>query len=128
MRVRISSDLAIRKDNIPQSSTVLRFALMLGAAAMVAFSMAIGFPAQAAVTEHAVSFENDILPIFETKCIQCHSEGGIADIEHGVILSSYKDLMKKSARGFGNCATPFGPEPYDARPGGQLGAPKTKTC
>ena len=44
----------------------------------------------------AVSFANDVLPIIESRCINCH---GGERVEKGLNLSSYADLMAGSENG-----------------------------
>lgn len=44
----------------------------------------------------AVSFQNDILPIFENSCIRCH---GDSRTERGLDLGSYDALMRGSRNG-----------------------------
>lgn len=49
-----------------------------------------------------VSFQNDVLPIFERRCIKCH--GGINDdgeerVEEGLKLLTYEDVLKGSYNG-----------------------------
>ena len=40
---------------------------------------AIAFPERARTTEHAkISYEKDVAPILQAKCVACHSEGGVA--------------------------------------------------
>ena len=51
---------------------------------------------QASVQGDAVSFANDVLPIFESRCKNCH--GGNRS-EEGLDLLSYADLMNGSKNG-----------------------------
>ena len=51
---------------------------------------------QPETTKEAVSFQNDVLPIFSNYCLQCHAEGAPRG---GLDLSSYTTLMQGSARG-----------------------------
>lgn len=52
-----------------------------------------------------VSFQNDVLPIFENRCAKCHSE---EDPEEGLILMSYEDVMAGSD--LGSVVKPGDPE------------------
>lgn len=67
-------------------------------------------PAPAAPTEEPpaaeanpaeVSFRNDVMPIFERRCIKCH--GGVNDgeerVEEGLRLTSYEEVMTGSMNG-----------------------------
>ena len=51
---------------------------------------------QLPVISSGVSFTNDILPIFNNSCINCH---GGNRTEKGLILKTYADLMKGSQNG-----------------------------
>jgi Planctomycete cytochrome C len=56
-----------------------------------------GAPAtQAAVSEATVSFANDILPIFESRCMGCH---GGERTQKGLDLKTYESLMAGSENG-----------------------------
>lgn len=48
----------------------------------------------------AVSFTNDIRPIFEQHCLECHDTGGAGAVASGLKLTTYQDAMK---------GTKFGP-------------------
>lgn len=48
----------------------------------------------------AVSFTNDIKPIFEQHCLECHNAGGAGALASGLKLTTYQDAMK---------GTKFGP-------------------
>jgi mono/diheme cytochrome c family protein len=50
-------------------------------------------PAAGAVT---VSFANDVLPIIESRCVNCH---GGDRIEEGLVMLSYNDLLAGSENG-----------------------------
>lgn len=52
--------------------------------------------ADATVDPAAVSFANDVLPIFEQHCAECH---GSDEPEEGLVLTSYKDIMAGSFYG-----------------------------
>ena len=44
-------------------------------------------------TAQEVSFENDIMPILEVRCGECHDAGGAGLIASGLDLSSYEGIM-----------------------------------
>jgi hypothetical protein len=52
--------------------------------------------AEAAPAGAAISFANDILPLLESRCVNCH---GGDRIEEGLILKTFADLMKGSEDG-----------------------------
>ena len=52
--------------------------------------------AQASGQGTTVSFANDILPLFESRCKNCH---GGNKIEEGLVLLSYADIIKGSKNG-----------------------------
>jgi len=49
-----------------------------------------------AITPENVSFAQDVLPIFQDRCFECHSGD---DPEEGLALTSYKDVMAGSIYG-----------------------------
>lgn len=53
-------------------------------------------PTSAPVAATTVSFANDILPIFESRCVNCH---GGDRTEEGLSLKTYADTMKGSKDG-----------------------------
>ena len=56
-----------------------------------------GVPAEApAEAEAMVSFANDVLPIIESRCFNCH---GGQRVEEGLLLGSYEELMAGSENG-----------------------------
>ena len=58
-------------------------------------------PVQSArAAEPAVSFKDDVLPIFMVHCAACHAPGGEGTVASGLDLTSYKGVMK---------GTKFGP-------------------
>ena len=71
----------------------------MSALAAVAFASSTVPPAQAAATEPKVSFEEQVLPIFEEYCNTCHRPGGLGNISSSLDLTSYKGLMRGSSVG-----------------------------
>ena len=49
--------------------------------------------------EPAVSFSQDVQPIFNQHCIQCHEAGGQGEVASGLNLTSYEDVMKGTNAG-----------------------------
>jgi mono/diheme cytochrome c family protein len=72
--------------------------LAMGAVATVALGFGWALPA-AAATPGPVSFQKQVLPIFEAHCIACHSLGGVGVTASALDLTSYKDLRYGSVRG-----------------------------
>jgi mono/diheme cytochrome c family protein len=72
--------------------------LALASVATVVWGTCWGLPA-AAATPGLVSFQNQVLPIFEKHCIACHSLGGVGVTASALDLTSYKDLRYGSVRG-----------------------------
>ena len=44
--------------------------------------------------EPAISFSNDVKPILDQNCIQCHLEGGEGEVASGFSMASYDTVMK----------------------------------
>lgn len=74
------------------------FNLAIMAVATVAFGIGYVQPSGAA-TPAPVSFAKQVLPIFESHCISCHSAGGVGQISSAMNLTSYKDLRYGSVGG-----------------------------
>ena len=49
--------------------------------------------------EPAVSFSQDVQPIINQHCIQCHEVGGKGEVASGLNLTSYEDVMKGTNAG-----------------------------
>ncbi|MBV5308839.1 c-type cytochrome domain-containing protein [Chromatium okenii] len=65
--------------------------------------IAVGLPLAlfiAGCNERTVSFKNDIKPLLDTNCIECHLKGGKGYETSGFFIESYESLMK---------GTKFGP-------------------
>ena len=48
------------------------------------------------ITSSGVSFANDILPILQSRCVNCH---GGERVEEGLVMKSYADIMAGSDNG-----------------------------
>ena len=44
--------------------------------------------------ETAVSFSQDIKPILDQNCMQCHNVGGKGEVASGFNMATYEDLLK----------------------------------
>jgi hypothetical protein len=44
--------------------------------------------------ETAVSFSQDIKPILDQNCMQCHNVGGEGEVASGFSMATYEDLLK----------------------------------
>jgi Planctomycete cytochrome C len=52
------------------------------------------------VNQHGVSYQKDIVPIIESKCIECHSPPtGVGYLKTGLSMTSYESLMKGTIYG-----------------------------
>ena len=49
--------------------------------------------------EPAVSFSQEVQPIFNQHCIQCHEPGGRGEVASGLNLTSYENVMKGANAG-----------------------------
>lgn len=49
--------------------------------------------------EAKVSFSQDVQPILEQHCIECHQAGGQGEVASGLVLTSYEGLMKGTRNG-----------------------------
>jgi hypothetical protein len=65
----------------------------------VAVAAALAMTA-AAVAEEPISFKEDVVPVIQIRCLECHQPGGDGYVQSGLDLRSYASLMK---------GTKFGP-------------------
>ena len=81
-----------------RSEVLSALALTVGVAlAAHAGADSVGAPASGAVESHqAVSFTDQVMPIFEARCWECHSE---ENTELGLRLDSYEGVMQGSDYG-----------------------------
>ena len=49
--------------------------------------------------EPAVSFSQDVQPIIDQHCVQCHETGGVGEVTSGLNLTSYEDVMRGTDSG-----------------------------
>lgn len=49
--------------------------------------------------EPTVSFSQDVQPIINQHCIQCHQQGGAGEVASGLNMSSHEGLMKGTEAG-----------------------------
>ena len=75
-------------------------AAVVGALAVVPLlTLAGSRPSCAADPRNAVTFQEDVLPIFEVRCVVCHSPGKEGYEKSGVDLTSYAGVMKGTKYG-----------------------------
>ena len=82
---------------------VLSMTLAAGGAVILA-----GRPSPACAANTVVSFNDDILPIFKGRCINCHQPGGEGYQKNGLDLTTYAGVMKGTK--FGSMITPGNPD------------------
>lgn len=58
--------------------------------------------------ERQVSFANDVQPILDSACVNCHDQSGEGAATSGLALNSYNDLMQGTR--FGQVVVPGSPE------------------
>jgi len=72
-------------------------ALIRGAAYIAVF--AGGFWAFGATAQEAASFKEDVFPIIQIRCLECHEPGGSGYEASGLDLRTYEGLMKGTKHG-----------------------------
>ena len=82
---------------------VLSMTLAVGGAVILA-----GRPSPACAANAVVSFNDDILPIFKGRCVDCHQPGGVGYEKSGLDLRTYAGVMKGTK--FGSMVTPGNPD------------------
>ena len=82
---------------------VLSMTLAVGGAVILA-----GRPSPACAANAVVSFNDDILPIFKGRCVDCHQSGGVGYEKSGLDLRTYAGVMKGTK--FGSMVTPGNPD------------------
>ena len=84
-------------------------ALAVAIAAGSLYGLARPGPAHAQVAKPPpVSFKEDVLPIFQVHCAECHAAGGEGAKASGLILTDYADVMKGTK--YGPMIVPGDPE------------------
>lgn len=76
-------------------SRMRRLSWAAGVAAVAALSMTAN-----AFAEEPISYKEDVVPIVQIRCLECHQPGGDGFVKSGLDLSSYAGIMK---------GTKFGP-------------------
>ena len=79
---------------------VLSITLVVGGAVILA-----GRPSPVCAANAVVSFNDDILPIFKGRCIDCHQSGGVGYEKSGLDLRTYAGVMKGTK--FGSMLMPI---------------------
>ena len=64
-------------------------------AALLATTIAVGPSARADTT----SFTEDVMPIFERECLECHTPGGRGFMQSGLDLTTYDGVMQGTSFG-----------------------------
>lgn len=72
-------------------------ALVRSAAFIAAF--AGGLYSFSAAAQEAASFKEDVFPIIEIRCLECHEPGGAGYEASGLDLRTYEGLMKGTKHG-----------------------------
>jgi len=49
--------------------------------------------------EPAVSFSQDVQPVINQHCVQCHEAGGVGEVASGLNLTTYEGVMKGTDAG-----------------------------
>ena len=81
-----------------KQSALLGMAIALAAGTMLPVAMPRSSRA-AAPQEEEVSFRQDVLHIFQRRCVPCHEKGGTGYKESGLLLMTYADVMKGTKYG-----------------------------
>lgn len=69
------------------------------AMAFMAFLMVGFLPSHAVAQQEAVSFGEDIFPIIQLRCLECHKPGGPGYEKTGLDMRTYESLMKGTKHG-----------------------------
>lgn len=76
----------------------MRIEIALGVGAVLAV-LGTGTSVRAAESGPKISFEKQILPIFQDHCVSCHGPGGVGYISSSMDLRSYEGLKMGSVGG-----------------------------
>lgn len=77
------------------ASGMIGGALVAGVVGVVLASASVAAPA----TMEVVSYELDVKPILDSRCVSCHQPGGAGYQASGLDLTSYEGLMKGTKHG-----------------------------
>ncbi len=80
----------------------MQFSALIRQMGMVGVMMGAGLVVAASDTgaaEQPVSFELDVQPILQSRCVSCHERGGEGFETSGLDLSTYGGLMKGTSHG-----------------------------
>lgn len=83
-------------------------AAIIGTASAVFMGIGFVLPSHAGPPPPKVSFQKDVLPIFEARCVSCHSPGGIGYISSSMDLRNYQGLKMGSIGGI--AVIPYHPD------------------
>jgi mono/diheme cytochrome c family protein len=64
------------------------------------FGLGVSRPTAATAAEPPASFQEDVLPVFQGRCVSCHSKGGEGFTASGLDLTTYQGVL---------AGTKFGP-------------------
>lgn len=78
--------------------TRCRFGRLVGIAFLSA-ALAGGMWSSSASAQDVVSFTEDVYPILELRCMECHQPGGVGYEQSGLDLRTYDGLMKGTKHG-----------------------------
>jgi hypothetical protein len=67
-------------------------------------ALAAGLPSSDAAAQDVISFKEDVFPIIEVRCLECHQPGGIGYETSGLDMRSYDALMEGTK--YGSVVTP----------------------
>jgi len=76
-----------------------RLPARLSSAALFALIVAGAWSGNGALAQDRVSFEQDVFPILELRCLECHQPGGAGYEASGLDLRTYGGLMKGTKHG-----------------------------
>jgi hypothetical protein len=76
------------------------FAMAIAIGAGLWFPLAVpGFNHAAAAAEPPTSFKEDVFPVFQGRCVSCHSPSGEGFQASGLDLTSYKGVLAGTSSG-----------------------------
>ncbi len=66
---------------------------------LAAALVAAGSWTNGALADGHISFKEDVVPIIQIRCLECHQKGGMGYEQSGLDLSTYDGLMKGTKHG-----------------------------